>query len=52
MDAPHKAFANLNQAIDRGWTYAPDLESAEFDSLRDTPEWQVVLERVQLNKEK
>jgi GNAT superfamily N-acetyltransferase len=45
-DAPDKAIANLNQAIDRGWTYAPDLQSSEFDGLRDTPEWQALVERL------
>jgi GNAT superfamily N-acetyltransferase len=46
MDAPHKAFAHLNRAIDNGWDYTPDLESTEFDSLRDTPQWQVLLQRL------
>jgi GNAT superfamily N-acetyltransferase len=46
MGVADRAFANLNQAIDAGWDYAPDLESTEFDPLRDTPEWQALLERV------
>lgn len=46
LDAPDRAFVHLNRAIDRGWTYAPDLESTEFDSLRDAPEWQPLLKRL------
>ena len=45
-DAPDRAFAYLNRALDRGWTYAPDLESAEFDGMRDTPSWQALLARL------
>jgi RimJ/RimL family protein N-acetyltransferase len=45
MDAPDQAFEHLNRAIDSGWDYAPDLESAEFGRLHGTPEWQVLLER-------
>jgi hypothetical protein len=46
LDAPDRAFVHLRQAIDRGWDYAPDLECAEFDRLRDTPEWQALLARI------
>jgi RimJ/RimL family protein N-acetyltransferase len=47
MDAPDRAFVHLNRAIDGGMEdYAPDLESTEFEGLRDTPEWQALLERL------
>lgn len=46
LDAPDTAFVHLHRAIDSGWDYAPDLESAEFDGLRETPEWQVLVERL------
>jgi hypothetical protein len=46
LDAPGKAFEHLNRAIDGGWDYAPDLECAEFDGLRDGPEWQALLGRL------
>jgi GNAT superfamily N-acetyltransferase len=47
MDAPDRAFLHLNRAVDGGWDYASDLESAEFDDLRDAPEWQALLERME-----
>jgi hypothetical protein len=47
MDAPDRAFAHLNRAIDGGMEdYAPDLESTEFDRLHGTPEWQALLQRL------
>jgi len=46
MGAPDEAMADLERAVDRGWTYTPDLESAEFDRLRGTPGWQALLERL------
>jgi RimJ/RimL family protein N-acetyltransferase len=46
MDAPDRAFAYLNRAIDSGWDYAPDLESTEFDRLHGTPEWQALVRRL------
>jgi hypothetical protein len=45
-EATERALAYLNRASDRGWTYAPDLESAEFDGMRDTPAWQALLARL------
>jgi RimJ/RimL family protein N-acetyltransferase len=47
VDDPDRAFASLNLAIDRGWAYTPDLSSAEFDRLRDTPEWHALLHRLE-----
>jgi RimJ/RimL family protein N-acetyltransferase len=43
---PGRAIAYLNRAIDSGWDYAPDLESAEFDALHGTPEWQALVQRL------
>ena len=48
FDNREKAFSCLNQALDRGWAYAPDLENAEFDGLRDAPAWKTILERIQV----
>jgi GNAT superfamily N-acetyltransferase len=46
LGEPGRAVAHLNRAVDSGWDYAPDLESAEFDALRGTPEWQALVQRL------
>jgi hypothetical protein len=46
LDNPDRTFGSLNQAIDSGWDYTPDLECREFEPLRDSQEWQALLERL------
>ncbi len=46
-----KAFEYLETAVDKGWTSAAYTEDQEeFESLRGTPRWEAVLERMRQNK--
>jgi hypothetical protein len=46
MTLAEQMIHELNAAIDRGWTYAPDLQGTELEGMRHTPRWQALVARL------